>query len=190
MANADSPIGLRPIRHRNGAPYSGSGSLYHINNAQVVAPGDPVIVTGSADTGGIPSVVRATAGTSNRITGVMISRVAGDGSLLQDDSLNTVASTAQYILVEDNPDVVFEAQCDGAFAVTDVSANANLTAAAPVEGKSQWEVDSTSFAVTATLQVRVLRIVRRLDNEVGANASLEVMINLHTQSTGVGSLGI
>ncbi len=192
MANADSPIGLRAIRHRNGAPYSGSGSLYHVavGDAQVIAPGDPVIVTGTADANGIPTVTRATAGSTNRITGVMISKTPGEGDLLQDTPLNTVTLTSQYILVEDNPDVVFEVQCDGAFAVTDISDNANLTSAAAVAGKSQWEVDSTSFAVGATLQVRVLRIVRRLDNEVGVNASLEVMINLHTQSTGVGSLGI
>lgn len=190
MANSDNPRGLQPVRHRNGAPYNGAGSLYHVaaGDAQVIAPGDPVIVTGTADANGIPTVTRATAGATNYITGVMVGLTNGEGTLLRDDGLATTASTSQYILVADDPDIVFEAQCSASVAATDISGNADLVAAAANSlGVSQWEVDSTTFGTGATLQVRVLRLVRREDNELGTNAKLEVAINLHSQrnTTGV-----
>lgn len=191
MANSDNPLGGKPIRHKNGAPYSGSGSLYHVpvTNASELAPGDPVIVTGTADANGIPGVVLATAGATNRVTGFIIGRTNGEGTLLQSDAIALPTLTEGYLLVEDDPDVVFEMQMSAAFAVTDISNNANLLAgAASSLGKSGWEVNSTGIATTATLQVKILRLVRRADNEVGANAKVEVMINQHTQNAN--SLGV
>ena len=167
----------------SGAPYSGGGSLYHVasTDANVIAPGDPVIVTGTADTRGIPTVTRATAAATNRITGVMMSRIKGETTVLHDDTLNTTASTSQYILVEDNPNVVYEAQCSAGLAVGDISNTADLLIpASTTDGKSGAEVDSTSFAAGATGQVRVLRVVRRPNNDVGANANVEIVINLPT----------
>lgn len=182
MANKDSPQGLRPIRHQSGAPYNGSGSLYHVavGDAQVIAPGDPVIITGTADTNGIPTVTRATAGATNRITGVMISITNGEGGITFDTALETVTLTDQFILVEDDPDVVYAAQMSAAFAVTAISSTANLLAAASVSAKSQWEVNSAAVAVGVTGQVQILRLVRDPGNEVGANAMVEVRINLPT----------
>lgn len=132
MANSVAARGLKPIRHRNGAPYNGGGSLYHVSStyATAIAPGDPVTVTGTADANGIPTVARTAAGAGNATTGVVIGRTNGQGTLLQSDALELPASTGGYLLVEDNPDVVFEVQMDGAFAVTDISNNTNYTAAA------------------------------------------------------------
>lgn len=191
MANSDSPRGFRPIRHRNGAPYSGSGSLYHVpvTNGSILAQGDPVIVTGTSDSLGIPDVVLATAGATERITGIVMGRTNGEGTVLQDDLIALPTLTEGYLLIEDNPDVVFEGQMSGAFAVTDVSNNANLlSGTSSVNGVSGWEVDSSGIAATATLQVKILRAVRRTDNEVGANAKVEFMINQHTQNAN--SLGV
>lgn len=197
MANVDNAFGLRPLRDANGAPYNGSGSLYHVavGDAQVIAPGDPVIVTGTAEAGGVPTVTRATDGATERITGVMLglsqgnSGLDGTGGFTHDSAQNTVTLTSQFILVEDNPKTVYEAQCSAGFAVTDVSANADLLAAAsPSDGKSGWEVDSSTFAVGATLQVKVLRLVQREDNEVGANAVVEVFINLPTQANDIAGI--
>lgn len=192
MANADSPFGLRPVRHRNGAPYNGAGNVYHVasTDTQVIAPGDPVIVTGTADANGIPTVARATAGATNRITGVMLSLADGAGTVLQDAGVTTTASTSQYILVADDPDLVFHCQASAGLAVTDISSNADLTSAAASGGKSQWEIDSTTYGTGATLQVRVLRLALLPNNAIGTNGIAEVMINLHTNAVGVGSLGI
>ena len=45
MANTDSPFGLRPIRHRNGAAYNGAANPYYINSTYATALfiGDPVV---------------------------------------------------------------------------------------------------------------------------------------------------
>jgi hypothetical protein len=184
MANTDNAQGGVPIRHKNGAPYNGGGSLYHAAaaHAGVIAPGDPVTVTGTADANGIPGVDISTAGATNLITGFVIGRTNGAGTLLQSDGLALPATTEGYLLVEDNPDVVFEMQMSGAFAVTDVSEDASLSAGAAVLGVSKWEVDSGTIGTGATSQVKILRLVRREGNIVDANAKVEVMINLHTQT--------
>ena len=113
----------------------------------------------------------------------MISRTNGDGTLLQDSTLNTVASTLQYILVEDNPSVVFEAQVTAAFAITDIGSNGNIVVGtSTLDGKSICEVNSTGFATTAAHQVKVLRLVRAVDNIVGTNSRVEVLLNNHTEA--------
>lgn len=181
MANADSPIGLRPIRMLGGGVYNGSGSLYHVavGDANVIAPGDPVTITGEADTTGIPTVTRTTAGDTERITGVMIGITNGEGTVLQTSTLNTVTLTSQYILVEDNTQVVYEVQAAGTIAAGDIGATANLLIPAPTsDGKSGAEVGTVAGASTS--QVQILRLVRRVDNALGLNANLEVIINLPT----------
>lgn len=184
MANKDIPQGLQAIRHRNGAPYNGAGSLYHVAAAHAgeIAPGDPVTVTGTADTRGIPDVDISTAGIANAITGVVIGITNGEGAVLQDDSPTLPTLTEGYLLVEDDPDVVFEAQVSVSIAVTDISSNADLVAGAASINRSGWEVDSTTFGAGATKQVKVIRLVRVEDNEIGTNAKIEVMINNHTQA--------
>lgn len=186
MANSDNAMGGRPIRHKNGAPYSGSGSLYHVAaaHAGVIAPGDPVTVTGTADSIGIPDVDISTAGAGNLITGFVIGRTNGEGVLLQDDTQNLPATTEGYLLVEDDPDVVFEMQMSGALAVTDISEDASLVAGTAIEGRSKWEVNTATIGTGATSQVKILRAVRREDNEIGTNTKVEVMINQHTQTAG------
>lgn len=193
MANTDNPRGLLAKRHRNGAPYNGSVSLYHVpsSNSTPLAPGDPVTVTGTADSNGIPDVARTTPGTGNAITGVVRGRASGvprnsngEFTVTFDDTVTLPTSTEGYLVVEDNPDVVFEIQCDGTPAATDISSNANLAAAVDPNalGYSQFELDATTFAVTQTHQLKVLRLVQRSDNELGQFAKLEVMINQHTQA--------
>lgn len=185
MANVDNPHGFRPVRHQGAGVYTGGGNVYAVaaGDAQVIAPGDPVVKTGTASANGIPFVTQATAGTANAMTGVMISRTNGDGTLLRDATLNTVASTLQYILVEDNPSVVFEAQVTAAFAITDIGSNGNIVVGtSTLDGKSICEVNSTGFATTAAHQVKVLRLVRAVDNIVDTNARVEVLLNNHTEA--------
>lgn len=188
MANVDAPFGLRPVKHVGGAPYNGAGNVYFVNAAQVIAPGDPVLITGDADTNGIPRVARATAG--SRITGVMLGKTNGAGTLLQDSTQTTTASVDQYLLVCDDPTVIYEAQSDGDLDAGDIGSNTDLVTANAVNDRSAWELNSATHDVTATLTVRVLRLVPDDRNALGANAVAEVLINTHTMSQGVGSLGI
>lgn len=188
MANSDNPHGLRPIKFLSGTNYTGAGNVYNVavGDSVIINPGDPVIITGTADTRGIPTVAKATAGATNRITGVMISMTNGEGTVLQDSNVSTTASTNQYIFVEDNPNVVYEVQMSGAFAVTDVGDTASLLIpVSTVDGKSQAEVNTATIGTGATDQVRILRLRDVVDNEVGEFANVEVVINLPTTANDI-----
>lgn len=192
MANDDTPFGLKPKRHKNGAPYSGAPTRYYrpATDATNIFIGDPVTVDGSGDADGIPSVVLSTAGDTNAITGVVV----GVENLTSDNLSRTYLPSGEegFLLVADDPDLEFEIQEDSdgaALAVADIGLNAALVIGAgnTTTGISAVELDSSSKAATATQQLRILGLVRRADNEVGDNAKWRVMINNHTQSTGAGA---
>jgi hypothetical protein len=210
MANIDSPFGLRPVRHKSGAPYNGAANPYWIDADYGTALfiGDPVIrvaggsndaaVTvpsvGSFPIGTLPSIEKATAGDGNRITGVIV----GFSPLPTDLSVkHNPASTERVALVCDDPDIVFEIQADGAIPAASVGLNAVLIythSGSTTTGFSGVELDTTSDvpAADASNQLFILRAVNREDNDTTlTHAKVEVMINQHTESQGtVGSLGI
>lgn len=183
MANADTPFGLRPVRHRNGAPYNGAVTRYYVpaSDSTALFIGDPVIVAGGGDAAGVPTVTRATAAGGAYITGVVVA-VEPETA----DSLTyRAASTARYVLVADDPDLMFEIQEDavgGALAAADLGLNADIIIAAgnTLTGRSGVELDTSTKATTNTLQLRIHSFVQRADNEIGANAKVLVTINLHS----------
>ena len=205
MANVDAPLGMRPIRHRNGAPYNGAANPYLVPSSDATALfiGDPVVVTGTANTaqveapgvgtfkaGELPTVIIATAGgTTNAITGCVVAFGANPSNL---ENQYRLASTDRIVWVADDPDLVFEMQEDsvgGALAETAVGSNVQLIAGtgSTITGLSGWEIDSNTTATTATHQLRLERLVRREDNEVGNQANWEVSINFHTMTRTLGA---
>lgn len=188
MANIDAPFGLRPVRHKNGLPYNGSGQLYYVpaSDSTAIYVGDPVIVNGSADAAGIPGCIRATNAGGNYISGVVVGvmPLMGAGGTGRDATTYRAASTERYVMVEDSPDVIFEIQTTGTLAAADVSLNADLTGTggSTVSGLSSTKLDTSTKATTNTLQLKILRVVQRPDQVLGdTNVRAEVMINLHTQ---------
>ena len=193
MANAIAPRGLVPVRHTDNSVYVGPGSLYWVpaTDANQIFVGDPVVVTGQGDANGVPSVTLATAGTGNYITGAMMGIVPGGGPILpelpitRDMPVYRQANVGQYILVADEENVLFEIQEDsvgGALTPAACSNNANLIGAAgnTQYGYSGWQLQSSSVATTATLQLRIMRAVQRVDNTIGTNTKWYVRINLHS----------
>jgi len=209
MANSDTPFGLRPIRHRNGASYNGAVNHYYLPSTYATAMfiGDPVIKTGTSNTafvhaagvgdfeiGTLPEINKATAGDGNRITGVIV----GFSTLPTDLSKQyNPASTERVALVCDDPDVIFQIQADGAVPAASIGLNAVLiytTAGSTVSGLSGVELDTTSDvpAADASNQLVILRGANIPGNDItSAYGKLEVMINQHTENQGtVGTLGI
>lgn len=189
MANANTPFGLRPVRHRNGAPYNGAATRYYVpaSDGTALYLGDPVIIAGSADTNGVASVTRATAAGGAHLLGPVIAVEPADGSNSggRDSTTYRVASTERYVWVADDPDLVFEIQEDavgGALAATNVGQNVDLISGSgsTVTGLSAFQADSSTAATTNTLQLRILGFSQKTGNEIGANAKIEVAINLHT----------
>ena len=194
--NSNSPFGLRPVRHRSGAAYNGSVNPYFLPASYATAMfiGDPVIKTGTANTaavggfavGTMPEINKATAGTTNRVTGVIVGFLPLPTNLGL--TYNT-ASTERVALVCDDPDVQFEAQADTAASVT-VGLNANFTFAAgsTATGMSGATIDGTNAALTVGFQVTIMRLVNRVDVFSGAFAKVLVKLNNHTEvnaSTGI-----
>ncbi|WP_299477008.1 hypothetical protein [uncultured Paracoccus sp.] len=183
MANADTPFGLRPVRHRNGAPYNGAATRYYVpaSDSTALFIGDPVIFAGSADANGVASVTRASAAGG----AYMLGPVVAVEPVTADSLPYRAASTERYVWVADDPDLVFEIQEDsvgGALAAADIGLNADIVIAAgsTATGRSGVELDTSTKATTNTLQLRILGLVQRPDNEVGANAKVLVTINLHS----------
>ena len=185
--------GLRPVRYKSGAPYNGACNTYFVPSTDSTAlfVGDPVLIAGSADANGVATVARAAAGA--RITGIVVGfqplTTAGVTELGY-----RAASTACYVLVADDPDLVFEAREDavgGALAVADVGLNVDLVAAAgsTVTRKSGYLIDSSTKATTAA-QLRIFGFSQRVGNVIGTNPDVLVVISETTEAPADGSTGI
>lgn len=181
MANEDKPNGLRPVRHLNGMPWNGQVERMYVQAAYATKlyVGDAVVSGGSADADGVPDVVQAAAGDVD-IIGVITGIEFNPDNLM---AVNAPASTAGYVDVCIDPDVIYEIQEDSdtsTLAVTNVGENADIIVGAgnDTTGASGMELDSSS-SVATTAQLRILKLVQNPKNAIGANAKWEVMINEH-----------
>ena len=198
MPNTDTPFGLRPVQHRNGAPYSGACKPYYIQSdyATALYIGDPVVITSAVNTaavsapgagyfpvGAIQSINKATVNTG-AITGVIVG-FAGR----QDSPTYNPASTERVAFVCDDPEVLFEIQADGVFTPASVGLNAALIythGGSTTTGRSGAEIDTgttTAPGTSAGLQLKVRGFANREDNDMAsANARMLVQINVHTNA--------
>jgi len=181
MANSDTPYGLVPIG-RNGGRYDGSVGIYYIpsTDGTACAVGDAVKLAGSADSRGIPTIARATAG--DIPVGIIVGFVPAPSALDVPDY--RAASTARYAQVADDPDVYFVIQEDsvgGALAATSVGLNANMIFGTPsaTTGLSNVELDSSTALDTDTLDLQIIRLWDAPDNAIGTNAKWVCKFNTH-----------
>lgn len=194
MANLDRVNGARPVKHRNGSPYNGQVTQYYIpsSDSTAVFVGDFVKLAGGASTDGYSTVAQAAAG--DPVIGVVVGFRADPADL--NTPVYRRASTARYALVADSPDLIYEIQCDdvgSTVAAADVGLNANFVVAAgsTSTGASGMELDSSTKATTATLPLKILSVVDRVDNELGvANQKVLVSINNHQFGSHTGTAGV
>lgn len=188
MANRDAPRGFVPVSNAYGSPWTGAPRRYYVSSddSNNIFIGDPVALSGSGDAFGIPGVVRATAGAGSSAGDGPVGVVVGFENLTSDNLSRTYrpASTAGYLLVCDDPNALYEIQEDsvgGALAVTSIGLNANFIIGTgnTTTGTSAVELDSNTADVTATLDMRIIGISPRIDNEVGVNAKWLVKLNNH-----------
>jgi len=209
MANTSKIRGFIPVKHVNGSPYNGQANIYYVPSSDGTAlfVGDPVKLAADANSQGIQQVTKATAGAAvlGVVVGVINTKfdpVAGNmsgGSVSLDTPVYRPASTGQYVLVCDAPDVVYEVEAvtgsnaSYSFAVADVGLNADLStvAGSTVTGISAAALNMATAAATATLQWKILGVVQRPDNEItGANTKVLVKINNAQLSAGTGTAGL
>ena len=186
MANVDAAFGFRPVKHISGAEYNGQTNRYYVSSpGTVLGIGDPVVLAGSADTNGIPTVVRAA--DDGLILGVITSIEADREN---HGRVTLGATDTGYVNVSDSPDIIYEVQVDDNGIVLNdfgniadfVVANANTTT-----GKSTFELDGSDIGTGDDL--RILRKKQIDDNTItttaseGAYAIVEVVFTKHILST-------
>lgn len=194
MANNDTPYGLELLNNAGSGDFSAKVQPYYLpaSYATAVFVGDPVVKTGTSNTaeidgfqpGTLSEINKSTAGTGNASTGVIV------GFSPQRDNLTlqyNPASTERIAYVVDDPYALFRIQ-DDASATLDATAvgnNANMvftTAGGTAYGRSGVELQASSVAGGATLQLKILRMLPREDNELGNFAKWEVRLNNHTEA--------
>ena len=202
MANANRPSGFTPVQYLNGSTWSGQARLYSIAAAYATALyiGDPVISSGTADANGVPGIVLGAA--TGALRGVIVGLGSSEG--LPANIINpnvayrpaAAQTTDWYAMVVDDPNVIFAIQEESngtAIAATQIGLNT-----IPVIGTgngfiSGWLLSSSTGATpatTATLQLRLMGLVRTSDNAFGAYAKHLVKINVHELGTGTGAAGV
>lgn len=198
MANANKPNGLVPVAYLSGADWTGQASQYYIasNDANAFYIGDPVTLSGDGDAiRGIPGVTIGTAG--NTCVGVIIAigTVPFGSGYFDPNNLSRISAPATktqayYVLVADDPDIIFEIQEDGVggtLTSANIGQNANFIAGAPATGVvvSGYMLDSSSVNTTSTLNLKILGLLPRIDNAFGNYAKYKVLLNNHAFRTGV-----
>jgi len=187
MANSDKASGLIPVMHLNGNPYNGQYRMYYVPSSDGTAlyMNDLVVSAGSADTSGKFATVTRFTGTAP-VRGVIVGFSNTPYLTVDVTDLTRVyrpASTAMYVAVCDDPDVIFECQEDSDaenMEAGDVGATADITATAgsTTTGLSGMEIDSSSISDVAQ-DCKILGLVDRPDNALGANAKWLVLLNNH-----------
>lgn len=199
MPNDNRPMGLSPVATINSGTYSGQARLYAIAPAITAgfAIGDPVITdtANGGDPDGVPAVTIAAA--TGPIRGVIVGIADSKAAMAKIDNPNSTVRPAAaqskwwYVMVVDDPDVIFEVQEIGTgtpLAAADIGLNTNLVVGTNNGFVSGWLLDNATEAVTATLQVRILGLAPRIDNAYGAFAKWHVKINSHELAAGTAGL--
>jgi len=170
--------------------------MYHIPAADTnqYNPGDVVLSAATgADANGIPNVTKNTAGTGV-VRGVVIGclvaapnlpSLVGTNLNLTIQNIPATKTQDYYVLVVDDPKVVFQIQDDGITTANLVAASVGLNASftvtnptAPAQNSSTVLL-SSSFATTAALTVKLLGLTQIPNNAFGANATWDVIFNQH-----------
>lgn len=202
MANTAGPFGMRPVRHRNGAPFNSGGNLYYLpTTAGTSYIGDPVVLGGSYNTtpyynypaGTLPTVTSIGGSTAVTAANVVGSIVAFFPEQATSPIYNTTG-TARGVYVADDPDLEFEMVDDGLVAATanfysstagtgvvnnNACINNSTFSGNAYTGVSGVTLATGSFAGTATLPLHVLGLAIQPNNALSPSAIWRVIINTH-----------
>ncbi len=195
MPNANAPFGLSPVEYLNGAKWNGQVRRYYIpsSDSNAYAIGDPVTLAGSGDARGIASVVLATPGSAMLgaivgMGGLQYGGMSGDPTNLNTTVIPATKTRDYYVLVADDPNIIFEAQEIGTGTTLTAAAiglNVNMVAAANSGYLSGWVLNNATEATTVTLDCKLLGLSQRNPNNTfGAYAVWNVLINNHCYRAG------
>lgn len=175
MANPDKPMGAIPVRYRDGKPYTGACNMYYVPSSVTTATyvgGLVKLLTAAADADGVMSV------TSNVSTGnAVLGAVVGVVPTTHTSTVYLPGSTAGYVYVSDDPDLLYAIQDDASATLTaanvgNVGDLTGMTSGSTVSGRSSMEISATTVTSSGdnTADVVILGLYNSPDNTVGTNA--------------------
>ncbi len=217
VTNQNKPSGLSPVKYLNGADWDGKGNLYFISSTDGNAyyPGDLVSPTAGLDQwSGLPTCHLTVSGTDVIVAGVVLACGASSTTTMSNRggpyvdptnlTLTSIPATKTknyFVLVADDPNIIFEIQETGAGTIpstaltyTAATKNAYFAYSAPATGVavSGTQLDNGvssghTPAVTAAAPyfLRMLGLSQRIDpqqanyNSFGLYAKWNVKLNNH-----------
>lgn len=207
MPNVTNPNGFVPLRNLDGSPYNGAGAIYAVipaSNAVATFIGDVVFYEGSAeaagssyngfDLEGMATVGRSASGSVTSGVGLagVVRNILFDSSNL---GLRYRTASTKRVVVLTPPDLVYEVQEDavgGAVAAASVGLNTAYESGAgnTTTGVSTATLDSSAVNTTATLPLKILGLVKRVNNALNTGgagtdqARFEVTFNASHRNAG------
>jgi hypothetical protein len=175
MANNNAPFGLRPVSTVSGQPFTGGARTYSVpaGDGTAIYLGDAVKLVGTSQIiNGSSYADIAQAASGDVIVGVVV----GVLPATRDSLTYRAASTQRLIMVADDPNLLFEIQQTNSgtpLNANDVGLNANLTvtAGSAITGYSGSVISNASEATTNTLDLKIVGMVDRADNDIGSSVS-------------------
>lgn len=195
MANPNVPMGLRPVSTIGQSGYCGKIEAFNVpaTDGTAIGLGDTVSLVGGLSADGLPIVARGTVG--GIPVGVMVGVKLNPTDLTMTGGYRK-ASTAMTILVDTDPNTVYEIQEDsvgGSISLANGTKNASLILGTvdTVTGNSKTMVDSSTAAATATFDLLLLRPAPAVDNTPAASyCKWLVKLNLHQYAAGIVRVGV
>lgn len=178
--------GFNANRTQADGDYTGKLETYAVNasHARRIAPGDAVIITSTSNSDGKQEVDNFAAGViSTRVTGI----VAAVSPQFVGENLSTTtldASTAGEVQVHMADGSLFDVDCDATLTAAQVGLNAGFNAVNSTNsvGTSLYTLDVGTAAVTITLPIRIVALLKDAAGVLGNRAL--VRINASTVKTG------
>ena len=188
MANIDKAFGLRPIGNLSA---TGAQKQYGYqiadNQAGTIFQGDLVVLTGGFISRFLPASHTAAVGVFNGCNYNDPTTGKPTFSNFYPGSVNITSGQINADVLDD-PNQLFLVQCDAGFVAADVGKNADVigTGGSTTNGISTMELNSSTLATTAALNLKVVGLYNDVNNAFGTNAVVVVKINEHVYgSTGV-----
>jgi len=188
MANIDKAFGLRPIGNLSA---TGAQKQYGYqiadNQAGTIFQGDLVVLTGGFISRFLPASHTAAVGVFNGCNYNDPTTGKPTFSNFYPGSVNITSGQISADVLDD-PNQLFLVQCDAGFVAADVGKNADVigTGGSTTNGISTMELNSSTLATTAALNLKVVGLYNDVNNAFGTNAVVVVKINEHVYgSTGV-----
>jgi len=188
MANTDKAFGFRPIGNLSA---TGAQKQYGYeiadNQAGTIFQGDLVVLTAGFISRFLPATHTAAVGVFNGCN--YIDPTTGKPTF-KNFYPGSVNITSGKIIADviDDPSQLFLIQCDAGFVAADVGKNADVigTGGSTTTGVSTMELNSSTLATTAALNLKTVGLYNVPSNEYGSFAVVVVKINEHVY----GSAGV